>query len=247
MGIYSDNFYSWLDRQNSEEKVAMDASVFKEEQHPRESKGHSGGGRFTKKPETLAKEDSIDDLDEFEECSPTEFAETISKAKNNIPEEIKWRVDVKPVKEYSHCKALLRTKGGSCVAVKENGNIVSLCRPDTDTRTRGRDCLKKAREKGGDRLDSFDGNWSFYVNNGFEPISWTPFNEDYAPDGWKKDRDQPENVVFFAYTGKTSKSNTIDKTKWLASHKPFEGKNGYDDAMRARDAFIDKEKEANND
>ena len=62
MGIYSDNFYSWLDKQHKAEKVAMD-SGFKEEEHPRESKGGEGAGRFAKKPETLAKEDSRDDID----------------------------------------------------------------------------------------------------------------------------------------------------------------------------------------
>lgn len=63
MGIYSDNFYSWLDRQNAEEKVAMDAAEFKEEEHPREGEGSGKGGQFAKKPETLAKEDDRDNLD----------------------------------------------------------------------------------------------------------------------------------------------------------------------------------------
>lgn len=58
MGAFSDNFYSWLDRQHAAEKAAMDGE-FKEELHPRESKGKEGGGRFTKKPETLEKEDSL--------------------------------------------------------------------------------------------------------------------------------------------------------------------------------------------
>ena len=59
MGLYSDNFYSWLDRQNAIEKATMDAA-FNEEDHPREGKGKEGGGRFAKKPETLAKEDVLD-------------------------------------------------------------------------------------------------------------------------------------------------------------------------------------------
>ena len=58
-----DNFWSWFNRQPSEERVVLDAAVFKEEDHPRENKGSEGGGRFTKKPETLAKEDAIDILD----------------------------------------------------------------------------------------------------------------------------------------------------------------------------------------
>lgn len=244
-----DNYFSWLERQNKSEGVVEDSAEFKEEEHPRESKGSGKGGQFAKKPETLAKEDNIDNLsvDDFEDCSPERFHRTISRAKNNTPEDIRWRVDVKSIDAYSHCHALMRTKGGSCVAVRPTGDIISVCRPNTDVHTHGRDLLRKARHRDGDRLDSFDGNWYFYVHNGFEPISWTPFNETYAPKGWKKGRDKPENIVFFAYTGRTSKNNTIDKTDWFSSHKPFEGENGYDEAMKARDDFINRKKEKGNE
>ena len=60
MGEFSDNFYSWLDREHAAEKATMDAATFKEEEHPRESKGGEGGGRFTKKPETYEKQDVAD-------------------------------------------------------------------------------------------------------------------------------------------------------------------------------------------
>lgn len=61
MGLYSDNYFSWLDRQFKAEKEAMDS--FNEEDHPRESKGGEKGGQFTKKPETLEKEDDRDKVD----------------------------------------------------------------------------------------------------------------------------------------------------------------------------------------
>lgn len=60
MGAFSDNFYSWLDREHAAEKATMDAATFKEEEHPREGKGGEGGGRFTKKPETYEKQDVAD-------------------------------------------------------------------------------------------------------------------------------------------------------------------------------------------
>lgn len=60
MGAFSDNFYSWLDREHAAEKASMDAATFKEEDHPREGKGGEGGGRFTKKAETYEKEDVAD-------------------------------------------------------------------------------------------------------------------------------------------------------------------------------------------
>lgn len=62
MGIFSDNFYSWLAREHAAEKVAMDSTPFKEEEHPRAKKGDEEGGKFIKKPETLAKEDDRDNV-----------------------------------------------------------------------------------------------------------------------------------------------------------------------------------------
>lgn len=57
-----DNYFSWLERQNKSERVVEDSAEFKEEEHPRESKGSGKGGQFAKKPETMAKEDEIDNL-----------------------------------------------------------------------------------------------------------------------------------------------------------------------------------------
>lgn len=54
------NYYNWLQESRSS-ATALDAD-FKEEDHPRESKGGKGGGQFAKKPETLEKEDSMDTL-----------------------------------------------------------------------------------------------------------------------------------------------------------------------------------------
>lgn len=207
MGIYSDNFYSWCDRQFAAEKVCMDSSQeWEEEKHPREN-----GGRFTEKPE---KKDDRDDYDpkkppsQFKNCTPEEYHETIKLAKSDVPEDARWRVDVKPISsddgdDYNHCNHLFKSKSGSCAAVKTDGDIVSVCRVDSEKAVSGSDLLKEAIKRGGDRLDSFDGNWRFYVKNGFEPISWTPFNEEYAPDGWEKERDEEEDIIFFAYTGRT--------------------------------------------
>lgn len=59
MGIYSDNFYSWMDRQFAKDKVAMDEK-FDEAKHLREGKGSERGGQFKTKPETIEKQDTLD-------------------------------------------------------------------------------------------------------------------------------------------------------------------------------------------
>lgn len=59
MGIYSDNYYSWMDRIYSSEKTSMDEK-FDESKHSRESKGSAKGGQFKTKPETIEKQDIED-------------------------------------------------------------------------------------------------------------------------------------------------------------------------------------------
>ena len=70
-----------------------------------------------------------------------------------------------------------------------------------------------------------------------ENETWISIYED-APEGWKKDVDDKEDIVFFAYTRKTNKGNMIDMEEWKATHKPFEGADGYAKAQQVRDDFI---------
>lgn len=173
------------------------------------------------------------------EVSPDEFAETIAAAKKACRKpEWAWRVDAKPADEYKDAKALLVTEGGSCAAVKADGDIVSLCKREGDP-IRAKEILAEAVARGGDRFDSFEGNWDLYTKNGFEPVSWTPWNDDYAPAGWSIDAgNKREDVIFFRYSGKM-KDLGLDKDSWKNSHLPFLGENGYAEAMKFRDDLMD--------
>ena len=104
----------------------------------------------------------------FKAVSPKGFVNAITAAKESMPANMRWRVDVKSEDDYTHCKALLVSDGGSCAAVKENGDIVSVCKNITDPVCKGRDLIREAIKHGGDRLDSFDGNWGFYISCGFK-------------------------------------------------------------------------------
>lgn len=74
MGLYSDNFYSWLDAHNKQESsaVVMDAQQpfgksssafmgdkFDEKKVVRESKGKENGGQFKTKPKTIEQQDNL--------------------------------------------------------------------------------------------------------------------------------------------------------------------------------------------
>ena len=89
--------------------------------------------------------------------------------------------------------------------------------------------------KGGDRLDAFGKKlYVTYTRNGFEPVSWTRFNEEYAPEEWKQAKSegydvQKEPVIFYKFTGK--KTNLTYEQ--FLNQAPESS--DYDEAQNARD------------
>jgi hypothetical protein len=166
--------------------------------------------------------------------SPKSFQKALSAAKATCPPEKAWRVDsTYSAEDYSECK-LFSTEKGSTVAIKPDGDIISVCKCEGDA-LRGRDLIKYAVENGGTKLDSFSGNHKFYVHNGFEPVSWCEFDEKYAPDGWDKNRDELEPVIFYKYTGKTSQYGTLND--FLSS---VPASKDYDTAKEIRNKELEK-------
>lgn len=91
-------------------------------------------------------------------------------------------------------------KGGSIVVVKPNGDIVAVCKNDNDT-VSGSSLIQQAVANSRKKSDSYVGNHKFYCKNGFEPICWYEFNEEYAPHNWKKEYKQ-EHILFYKYIDK---------------------------------------------
>ena len=168
----------------------------------------------------------------FNKTSPSKFELKMTEAKDTIPEKERWRVDVHTEEDYNRDK-LFTTPGGSCVAIESNGNIISVCKHKDDI-VKGRDLLRHAIKNGGDRLDAFSGLYGFYLKQGFKPISWTPFDERYAPAGWNKERDRAEPIIFWQYTGE------VEKTRYEDFIKNVKPSKDYDTAMRIRDEVMKK-------
>lgn len=105
--------------------------------------------------------------------------------------------------------------------------------PNTETEYRGYQLLEKARDNGGKKLDSYAGNHEFYVKNGFEPVSWCQWVDEYAPDDWKSEFGK-EPIVFYKYTGN---KNTISLEDFITK---IPASVDYDTAMKIRDSEVDK-------
>lgn len=182
-------------------------------------------------------------------CSSEEegdvFVHALKSAKASCPTESYWRVDTDyhEAKDYIGKKTYI-SEGGSTFSVTKDGDIISVCKKATDKNIRGSELLEMAVKVGGKKLDSFDGNFEFYLKNGFEPVSWTAFNDskEVRPKGWDYNMHQKEPVIFFKYnpkakiTDKMPKSFYDDKLKEF--YKTVKMSKDYDTAKEARDALM---------
>ena len=112
-------------------------------------------------------------------ATPEVMAKKVDQAKGTINPTKAWRVDFGNPDELKGNRNYV-TEGGSTIAIEPDGNIVAVCR-NTNDKARGYEILKMAVDKGGIKLDSFEGNNKFYQTNGFEPVSWCKFDREYAP------------------------------------------------------------------
>lgn len=168
----------------------------------------------------------------FSVPSPQNFLNALKAARDSQPLKRQWRVDTShPEDYYKDCK-IYTTEHGSTVAVKPDGDIISVCKKIGDS-VRGVDLLEHAVKNGGKKLDSYSGNHEFYVKCGFEPVSWCEFSDLYDIPGWDATRDDREPIIFYKYTGKQSKY--AEAADFMASVRPSKD---YDAAQIERDKQI---------
>lgn len=167
------------------------------------------------------------------EVTPQAYVEELTKTKESDPETY-WSVsEVSP--EDAAKGTIIDTPDGSAL-VKPDGDIAGLFKKLT-SKAKGvaQDLLNKAVAAGGIKLDNFDGYLTKqYEKAGFRIVSRTPFNEQYAPDGWNKEKHGTPDVVAMVY----DPNNELD-----IEEKVFDNpETGYDEAIAYRDSFVDQAK-----
>ena len=173
-------------------------------------------------------ENTSDDTAEsgYKSVDTKTFVNTLAEAKATVakdrPQDA-WRVSSpdSAVFDEEHPNAKkYTTPGGSTVAITPDGDIVAVCKSKKDKQMRGSRLIEFAVKNGGVKLDSFSGNHEFYTRNGFEPVSWTRFDEKYAPPGWKPEYGK-EPVVFYKYTGKATNESLEDFKNRVPESKDY--------------------------
>lgn len=171
----------------------------------------------------------------FNNAEVDDFVTAVQAAKNAQKPNNAWRVTAMSKEEFKaeHPNAICHiTQAGGVAAVTTDGDIVSVCAMPGDT-VKGKSLLAKAVAAGGNKLDSYEGNHSFYIKCGFEPVSWCKWDGEYAPEGWTLGRDKPEDIIFYKYTGGRSKYIIPEDFKNAVAASP-----DYDKAQKLRDDSI---------
>jgi hypothetical protein len=110
------------------------------------------------------------------------FVQAISESKAAKPE-TGSAVYVYPVEQYQGMRLFLSEDGKAGVAIKEDGDIVSVFAGNRA----GRSVMEVAVAAGGKKLDAFETILpEFYAAHGFVATSRIPWNEAEAPPGWNK-------------------------------------------------------------
>lgn len=231
---------------NAQEKYSAQSEKREKAEKIYNSDGIGGKHIPTEAEKKRLKELGIEKDKDLSDTDNKTFHKTITKAKeSNAPKE-RWKVDTTHSEDfYSHCKCFVGLGGCTVAVVKDGenaGNIVSVCK-NQNTKEKGvlSKLLRCAVANGGDRLDAFgEGLFNKYQKNGFEPVSWTPFNTAFAPDGWKPQYGAKKNpIVFYRYVGK-DKVSGVTFQDFINNTQPFVGDNGYDEAEKFRNEEIKK-------
>ena len=211
-------YHKRQDRRFAERGIRFDGNRWEENKHPRSKDGKftsgsgSSGGQDNsaasgKKSGTSAPP-STPPIKMNVTKSSGDYVGKLTDAKKSLPEDqAPWRVtqykDGDEFDDWHPGAKMFHTDGGSTIAVTLDGDIVGVCHHEGDP-VRGKELLKHAVDNGGKKLDAYEGLFGFYTKCGFEPVSWCKWDEKFAPGDWKKGRDNPENIIFYKYTGNRS-------------------------------------------
>jgi hypothetical protein len=177
---------------------------------------------------------SFYELDQGSDKNAARFTEAITASKQ-ASGDIGAAVYVYPAEDYKNMRLFLSDDGLSGVAVKPDGDIVSVF----SQAGAGRSVMELAIAAGGTKLDAFETILpEFYAAHGFVAASRLPWDDTQAPEGWNKgafsefNGGEP-NVVFMA----------LDQS-YFGWHGINDGKKSktYDDAVAEQNRAVKRNK-----
>ncbi len=177
--------------------------------------------------------------------SGEEFHAAISQAKQTNPHGA--YVTAYDAADYGGMKTFLSDNGKTGIAVKPDGDIVSVFNaPDSGHKGATNTLLPLAIENGGNKLDNYDGKLSLlYQKFGFIPVAKVKFDPQYAPDDWNYERDGQPDIIFWVHNGDSADvvaENIGQYPIHDLSQVPYF--DSYDEAAAYRDSLIGQQNQA---
>lgn len=131
------------------------------------------------------------------------YYKAVTKAKKDNP--YGAYVDSSNPEDLNNKQIYLYAGGSAGFAIEDDGNITNVFKnprlADNNTIT-GTELVLQALDKGGDRLDNFDGYLTeLYGQLGFIPQAKLKFDPNQAPEDWNYERDGQPWIVFSKHTG----------------------------------------------
>ena len=180
----------------------------------------------------------ITPIDLRTEHDPSSFYTKIGEAKESNP--YGAFVTQHEIEDYAKMRTFLNDDGTVGVAVKDDGDIVSVFK-NRKNKSRGAvsSILLTALENGGTKLDNYNGELSrMYLAHGFIPVARTAFVDEYAPSDWNYERDGRPDIIFWAHNGDnadlTARNIGTQEMPDLTALPLME----YDEAAKYRDSLI---------
>lgn len=145
--------------------------------------------------------------------------------------------------DYGNMKTFLSDNGKTGIAVKPDGDIVSVFNaPDSGHKRATDTMIPFAIENGGNKLDNYDGKLSWlYQKFGFEPVAKVKFDPQYAPADWNYERDGQPDIIFWKHNGDSADvvaENIGNYPIHDLSQVPYF--DSYDEAAAYRDSLIEQ-------
>lgn len=168
------------------------------------------------------------------QVSASKFHAAISSGKQHAKHG--WMVDVHTVKEYRGMRCYLTADGKSGIAIKRDGNVVSLFSAGGGGKL-GK-LLPFAVAAGGRKLDCFGGGLqNMYAVYGARATGQTPFNDEFAPEGWDASEGRPPVVAMTLPSSLEELVKSYNKaaTVNMSKVRVFHGDDGYDRMIEDRD------------
>lgn len=179
------------------------------------------------------------------EHDPSSFYAKIGEAKESNP--YGAFVTQHEIEDYAKMRTFLNDDGTVGVAVKDDGDIVSVFKNKKNESTNAvSSILLTALENGGTKLDNYNGKLSrMYLAHGFIPVARTAFVDEYAPSDWNYERDGRPDIIFWMHNG--NDVETVARnigTQEMPDLKALPLME-YDEAAAYRDGLITKNASAN--